>query len=261
MEPRESSDTSNERATGRKGAIWKLFAYFLVLSVVTFAANQVVIRYKDVAQAEGLVKISAMIGRTLDVTGKFDDTVVTLWSLLLTALLVLPIGWVYAITKSREVYDQSLVKTLLVMGMVVCGMMMLIQDQFSRALALVAVVSAIRFRTTLKDPNDAVFLLVSIAIGMGAGLGVFRVATLFTIFMSLTFLLLWRFRIGEQPAHDEGFFLGREGGKHKKKKKDKKEKKERERELASSEGSAEEASSAAVVADSATEPVTPDRER
>lgn len=93
MESQESSETT----TGRKGQIWKLFAYFLVLYVVTFAANQVVIRYKDVAQAEGLVKISAMIGRTLDVAGKFDDTVVTIWSLLLAALLVLPIGWVYAI--------------------------------------------------------------------------------------------------------------------------------------------------------------------
>jgi hypothetical protein len=38
MEPQESTET----ATGRKGQIWKLFAYFLGLYVVTFAANQVV---------------------------------------------------------------------------------------------------------------------------------------------------------------------------------------------------------------------------
>jgi len=257
MEPQASSAT----AAGRKGQIWKLFAYFLALYVVTFAANQVVVRYKDVARAEGLVKLSAMIARTLDVAGKFDDTVVTVWSLLLTALLVLPIGWVYAITKSREDYDRSLVKTLLVLGLVVCGMMMLIQDQFSRALALVAVVSAIRFRTTLKDPNDAVFLLVSIAVGMGAGLGVFRVATLFTIVMSLAFLLLWRFRIGEQPADDEGFFLGREPGKHKKKKKDKKNKKKRKAELAFTNGSAPDAGPATLAADPAVEPTAPDRAR
>jgi hypothetical protein len=89
------------------------------------------------------------------------------------------------------------------------------------------------------------------------------VVTLFTIIMSLAFLLLWRFRIAEQPAHDEGFFLGREAGKHKnkKKKKDKKEKRERERELDSSALSSEEASSAPVAADSAAEPVAPDRER
>jgi hypothetical protein len=139
----------------------------------------------------------------------------------LTALLVLPIGWVYSITKSREVYDRSLVKTLLILGMVVCGMMMLIQDHFARALALVAAVSAVQFRTTLKDPNDAVYVLVSIAIGMGTGLGVFRVASLFTIVMSLAFLTLWRFRVGEQPAGDAGFVVGRDEETHKRKKKKK----------------------------------------
>jgi Resolvase, N terminal domain len=59
MEPQESTETT----TGRKGQIWKLFAYFLGLYLVTFAANQVVIRYKDMAQAEGLVRIGSMIAR------------------------------------------------------------------------------------------------------------------------------------------------------------------------------------------------------
>jgi hypothetical protein len=57
--PQESTETT----TGRKGQTWKLSAYFLGLYVVTFAANQVVIRHKDVAQAERLIKIGSMIAR------------------------------------------------------------------------------------------------------------------------------------------------------------------------------------------------------
>ena len=258
MEPRESSDTSSETTATRKGQMWKVIAYFVAMYIITYAGSQIFIKFKDVAEAYGLVGISSMMSRYLDSAGKLDDTVITVWSLVWTALLVLPIGWVYWTTKARESYDRALVRTLLILGMVVCGMMMVIQDQFSRALALIGVVSAIQFRTNLKDPNDAIYLLVSIAIGMGAGLGVFRVVTVFTIVMSLTFLALWRFRVGEQPASEESFVLAHKGEKKKKKKKDKKEKKERK--TAFSEESPEVVAAGAVAADSAAEPATTDRE-
>jgi Domain of unknown function (DUF4956) len=251
MEPQEPGETN----TRRKGQIWKLFAYFLAMYVITYAASQVFMKYKDVVEAHGLVKIGAMMTRYLDAAGKLDDTVVTVWSLVWTALLVLPIGWIYWTTKARESYDRALVKTLLILGMVVCGIMMVIQDQFSRALALIGVVSAVQFRTNLKDPNDAIYLLVSIAIGMGTGLGVLRVVTVFTIVMSLMFLVLWRFRVGEQPASDEDFVLAHKGNK-KKKKKDKKGKKDRQTVAAFSEESSGVVGAAAVAA----EPVAKDRE-
>jgi hypothetical protein len=256
MEPQEQDETKARR----EGQIWKLFAYFLAMYVITYGASQVFIKYKDVVEAHGLVKIGAMMTRYLDVAGKLDDTVVTVWSLVWTALLVLPIGWIYWTTKARESYDRALVRTLLILGMVVCGIMMVIQDQFSRALALIGVVSAVQFRTNLKDPNDAIYLLVSIAIGMGTGLGVLRVVTVFTIVMSLMFLALWRFRVGEQPASEEDFVLAHKGRKKKKKKKDKKGKKERQTVAAFSEGDPELAGVGAVAAEPAAETVAKDRE-
>jgi hypothetical protein len=255
MEPRESSDTPNESLARRKGQVWKVFAYFIAMYFITFAATQIFISYKDVIEASGLVKVSAMMARYLDAAGKLDDTVVTVWSLVWTALLVLPIGWIYWITKAQASYDRALVRTLLILGMVVCGIMMVIQDQFSRALALIGVVSAVQFRTNLKDPNDAIYLLVSIAIGMGTGLGVFRVVTVFTIVMSLMFLALWRFSVGEHPASEEGFVLANKEKKKKKKKKDKKKKKENETVTAFSEETSEAVSPAAVAA----EPVARER--
>ena len=261
MEPREPSDTSNESAARRKGQVWKLLAYFIAMYILTYAATQIFISFKDVVEAKGLVKISAMMARYLDAAGKLDDTVITVWSLVWTALLVLPIGWIYWITKAQESYDRALVRSLLILGMIVCGIMMVIQDQFSRALALIGVVSAVQFRTTLKDPNDAIYLLVSIAIGMGTGLGVFRVATVFTIVMSLMFLVLWRFRVGEHPASEEGFVLAHKEEKRKKKKKDKKKKKERQGETAFSEESSGVDGVAAVTADSSDAPVAQEGER
>jgi hypothetical protein len=45
MEPRQPTDTAAER----KGQVWKVCVYFLVLYVVTYAANQIIIGYKDMA--------------------------------------------------------------------------------------------------------------------------------------------------------------------------------------------------------------------
>ncbi len=140
---------------------------------------------------------------------------------------MVPLGWVYMYTKAREGFDRTLVQTLVVMSMVVCGMMMLIQDQFSRALALVGVVSAVRFRTNLRDPKDAVYMLVAIGIGMGSGLQVHRVAGYLTVIMCAVFLVISRLRLGEEPA---GAAAAADTGKKKDKdKKDKKEKKDKKK--------------------------------
>jgi hypothetical protein len=141
---------------------------------------------------------------------------------MLTLILVLPVCWVYTVTKTRGSFDAALTKILIVMSLVVCGMMMLIQDNFSRALALVGAVSAVRFRTNLKDPNDAVYVLISIGIGMGTGLGVFHVASLLSLFLCVVYLLLWRFKVGEQQ--EEGFIEVKEKKKKKHKDKDHKQK-------------------------------------
>lgn len=205
---------------------WILFVYFVGIFVFAKLMGMLAASLAGSPSLAGLAKLNSIIHESLDVTGHRDDSIVTIWSLFLTFICVAPVGWVYTYTKKKAGFDPSLVQTLLVMGMVVCGMMMLIQDQFSRALALVGVVSAVRFRTNLRDPKDAVYLLVSIGIGMGAGLQVYRVALWMTIVMCITFLLLSRYKVGETPAA-EGGFLDAKKDKKQKKDKDKKDKKEK----------------------------------
>jgi hypothetical protein len=204
-----------------RSQVWKLFAYFAGLFVLGQLAGLVFERLQASGAFADFAKINAIIQRSLDVVHNRDDSITTVWSLLLAFLLVAPLGWVYTYTKAKEGYDKNLVQTLVVMAMVVSGMMMLIQDQFSRALALVGVVSAVRFRTNLRDNKDAVYLLLSIGIGMGTGLQVYRVAAWMTIVMCIAFLLLNRFKIGESPADEASFLELNPKKKDKKKKKDK----------------------------------------
>lgn len=207
---------------------WMLLVYFAAIFVFAQLVGMIARSLVGSPSLAGFAKINQIIHESLDVTGHRDDSIVTVWSLFLTVLLVAPLGWVYSYTKKKAGFDPALVQTLIVMAMVVCGMMMLIQDQFSRALALVGVVSAVRFRTNLRDPKDAVYLLVSIGIGMGSGLQVYRVALWMTIVMCITFLLLSKYQVGESPA-GEGGFLDAKPKKDKKDKKDKKEKKDKKK--------------------------------
>ena len=203
-----------------KSQILKLAAYFVVIAIVGLFIRLLIDQVRGSAGLAGFPKLNEVITNSLDVNRRRDDWITTLWALILTLIMVLPICWVYTITKTRGSFDAALTKILIVMSLVVCGMMMLIQDNFSRALALVGAVSAVRFRTNLKDPNDAVYVLISIGIGMGTGLGVFHVASLLSFFLCVVYLLMWRFKVGEQQASEAGFIEVTEK-KKKKKHKDK----------------------------------------
>ncbi len=214
MEQKPNSQT----VTSIKTQLLKLAAYFAVIAFVALLTRLFFSQMQGSAALAGFAKLNQVITESLDVTRKRDDSIITLWSLMLTLILVLPICWVYTITKARGSFDAALTKILIIMSVVVCGMMMLIQDNFSRALALVGAVSAVRFRTNLKDSNDAVYVLISIAIGMGTGLGVFHVSALLSLFLCVVYLLMWKFKVGEQHTSEEGFIEVKE---KKKKKKDK----------------------------------------
>lgn len=204
-----------------KTQLLKLAAYFAAIAIVTLFTRLLFEQIRGSGALSGFAKLNEVITESLDVTRKRDDSIITLWALMLTLILVLPICWVYTVTKARGSFDAALTKILIVMSLVVCGMMMLIQDNFSRALALVGAVSAVRFRTNLKDPNDAVYVLISIGIGMGTGLGVFHVATLLSLFLCVVYLLMWKYKVGEQHPSEAGFIEVKEKKKKKQKDKDK----------------------------------------
>ena len=217
MEQKPNSETT----VPVKTQILKLAAYFLAIGILILLARLLFEQLQGSSALAGFAKLNEVITQSLDVTRKRDDSIITILALMLTLILVLPICWVYTVTKARGSFDAALTKIMIVMSLVVCGMMMLIQDNFSRALALVGAVSAVRFRTNLKDPNDAVYVLISIGIGMGTGLGVFHVATLLSLFLCVVYLLMWKFKVGEQHTSEAGFMEVKEKKKKKQKDKDK----------------------------------------
>src|SRR5207253_1628659 len=82
---------------------------------------------------------------------------------MLTALLlVLPVSWVYMLTKQRSGYDQSVVQTVIILPMTVAATVILVQNSLALAFTLAAIVAAVRFRNTLKDTKDAVYIFLAV---------------------------------------------------------------------------------------------------
>ncbi len=121
---------------------------------------------------------------------------VTLLSMLTALVLVLPVAWVYMLTKRRSGYDQSVVQTVIILPMTVGATVILVQNSLALAFALAAIVAAVRFRNTLKDTKDAVYIFLALAVGVAAGVFAPTVAAVMSVVFNVVVLSLWQFNVG-----------------------------------------------------------------
>ncbi len=129
---------------------------------------------------------------------------ITLVSMLAALLLVIPVAYVYMVTKQRRGYDQSVVQTVIVLPIVVAGTLILVQNSISLAFALGAVLAAVRFRNTLKDTKDAVYIFLALAVGVAAGVFSPAVAGVSSVVFNVVVLGLWHFNIGNIYVDQQG---------------------------------------------------------
>ena len=95
---------------------------------------------------------------------------------------------VYRFTYRGPGYSNSFVISLIVISMITSLVIMVIGNNLARAFGLVGALSIIRFRTAVKDTIDIVYIFFGLAIGMGAGVGYYKLALAGTIIISLVLL-------------------------------------------------------------------------
>ena len=89
-------------------------------------------------------------------------------AMLAAVLLSLPVAWVYLLTRAKRGYQQSVVQLLIVLPTVVAGIVLLVKYSLALAFSLAGIVAAVRFRNTLDDSKDAVYVFLATAIGLAA---------------------------------------------------------------------------------------------
>lgn len=128
-------------------------------------------------------------------TATVDRALITLLVILGALSLVVPVAWLYMQTK-RFRYDPALVRSVIILPVVVAGIALVVKNSVALAFSLAGIVAAVRFRNTLKDPRDAVYIFLVIGIGLSAGVQALDVALVMSLTFNLVVLFLWKYNVG-----------------------------------------------------------------
>jgi hypothetical protein len=115
-------------------------------------------------------------------------------SILLTMLVAMFCGiviyMVYRLFYRGVLYSENFNILIMLVCLVTAFAISAIHTNLLLMLGMVGTLSIIRFRASIKDPLDVGFLFWSVATGLSAGAGLYGIAIVCTIFISLFFLIM-----------------------------------------------------------------------
>jgi uncharacterized protein DUF4956 len=193
----------------------RVAAYYVVLAAATAVVWQVFPSLHTVFSAERLDALSQQPGNTGNFLDAFDTGFVGLpapavlaltTALCMTGafLLMLPVSWVYILTRQKKGYTQSVVQTLIILPIVVAGVVLLVKNSVALAFSLGGIVAAVSFRNTLRDTKDAVYIFLATGVGLAAGVQVMSAAAVMSFLFNAVILGFWYTDFGRAPSHLEG---------------------------------------------------------
>ena len=159
-----------------------------LLAPIDAGATESIFRGADPRAAEA---VAAEANEPAGIERALTTLIVAFGALLLT----LPAAWVYMFTR-RMRYDPSLVQSVVILPLVVSGIVIVVKHSLALAFSLAGIVAVVRFRNTLKDPKDAVYVFLALGIGLAAGVQALDVAFVMSIMFNVMVLLSWKFNVG-----------------------------------------------------------------
>ncbi len=196
-QPTRAISAARPRQIGRTTTV-RLAIYYLAAGAALF----------------GLGRVVALLPPEMGVgTGAFPGWADAALQMISALALVLPVALVYVRTRTRRKYDASLVQTVIVLPITVAAILIVVQNSLALAFSLAGIVAAVRFRNTLKESRDAVYIFGSLGIGFAMGVHQPAIGFALSLLFSAVELALWKFDIGS-AEHEEILcrFCGDEAG-------------------------------------------------
>ena len=145
--------------------------------------------FKDVFKKSFLEGFTSM-----DITtGKIAAT------LIVTALLALYIFAIYRLVTRKVFYSKNFNISLAVMSLITSAIILAMQSNLVISLGMVGALSIVRVRTAIKDPMDLAFLFWSISIGIICGAGLYEIALVTSVGVTVFILVLDMLPVGKAP--------------------------------------------------------------
>jgi len=212
--------TPRQAIAGKGGGVVRIAVYYVVLATLAVALVQYVPVVREAMTAGELTGIGGpgandlfgpgtapAIGSEITASPWHNALVATV-SMLGALAIMIPVTWVYMVTRRNRGYEESVVHTLLVLPVAVTGIVMIVKGSVALAFSLAGIVAAVRFRTTLDDTKDAVYVFLAIGVGLACGVQAVGVALALSVVFNLVILALWTTRFGNIYAGSSGGALG-----------------------------------------------------
>ena len=144
---------------------------------------------------QDVFKKSFMEGFTsMDIT-----TSKVLATLLMVVILSLYIFIIYRVVTRKTFYSKGFAISLASIAVITAGIILAMQSNLVISLGMVGALSIVRFRTAIKDPMDLVFLFWSISVGIICGGGLYEVAVITSVIVTVLVLGLDLLPVAKAP--------------------------------------------------------------
>lgn len=100
------------------------------------------------------------------------------------------VAFTYEKTSRNVATPSNYVQSLVLIAIVSAMVMQAIGDSLARGLGMLGALAIIRFRTTIKNPRNMVFMFAAIATGIACGVSAFVIAFMGTISFSIVAVIL-----------------------------------------------------------------------
>lgn len=118
-----------------------------------------------------------------------SNVVITMCVALLFSFIIY---FVYKFTCDNVIYSKKFNVTMALMTMVTAAVIMSMQANVVVSLGMVGALSIVRFRTAIKEPKDLLFLFWSITNGIIIGAGIYSIAFVLAIILTIALLVFER---------------------------------------------------------------------
>jgi hypothetical protein len=105
---------------------------------------------------------------------------------------MVPTSWVFMAERRRKGFDQALVQTMVVLAVAIAGVVVIVRNSVALAFSLTGIVAAVRFRTTLTDTRDTLYIFTAVGVGLAAGVQALAAALVLSMIFNYVILAFWR---------------------------------------------------------------------
>lgn len=117
----------------------------------------------------------------------------------ITFAISIYIFMIYKLVNKSSLYDRSFHVAMSIISIITAGIIIAMQSSIVISLGMVGALSIVRFRTAVKDAMDLIFLFWSIGTGIICGAGLFEVAIIVALMVTIGIFVLEYLPFNKKP--------------------------------------------------------------